>query len=82
LDIFAGFLAVLILIGCFFAGAVFYTAIGAFIGWVVSLTPLGILVEEGLRIFNIEVSGKLPHLGAALGFITGFLKGTITIKKK
>ena len=65
-----------------FVMALVGTAIGAFVGWVVSLTPLGKLVVSGLMIFGFDASGKLVALGAALGFVTGFIKGVVSIKKE
>jgi len=49
--------------------------IGYFMGFIVSLTPLESHVVEGFRRFNIEVDGYLPHVGSAIGFISGLIRG-------
>ncbi len=58
--------------------AILYTAIGAFIGWVLSLFFLGDWVIDGMKIlFGIDISGHLVQVGAVLGFISGFFKGIL-----
>ena len=53
---------------------------GTIMGWIISLTPLGGLIEEGFNVFSFHATGKLPHIGAMLGFLSGFLKGLIEVK--
>ena len=59
-----------------FIGAILGTLIGALIGWVVSMTPLGNLVINGLRLFGVDVSGKLVELGATCGFLGSFFRSS------
>jgi len=85
-DAFAGFVVICIL-GLLFAGAIFLfaligTAIGAFIGWVISITPLGLWVEQGFSVFGFNATGMLTQIGAMLGFICGFLRGIVQVKSK
>ena len=85
-DAFAGFLVIcglaLFFVGALCIFALLGTAFGAFIGWIVSLSPLGSLVEQGFKVFHFDATGLLPHVGATLGFVTGFIKGLIQIKNK
>lgn len=69
--LFVGLIFVLVLLG---------TAIGAFVGWVVSLTPLGGFVESGFEAFGVHASGLLVQIGAMLGFISGFIRGLVEVK--
>lgn len=51
------------------------TAIGAFIGWVVSCTFLGTWVVQGFGLFGVTfASSNLYQIGAALGFVGGFFR--------
>ena len=74
-------LLALLFIGLIFGFALLGTAIGAFVGWVVGLTPLGQAVMKVW--FSLTyVECQLWELGAFLGFICGFLKGLITVEHK
>jgi ABC-type multidrug transport system permease subunit len=70
----------LLLIGLFFAFALLYTAVGAFVGWVVGLTPLGGAVTH---IWNTltRMEADCWQIGAFLGFLSGFFRGIIEVKK-
>jgi hypothetical protein len=72
---------VLILIASFFAYALIYTACGAFIGWVVGLTPLGGAV---IHIWNTMTHMDVGcwELGAFLGFVSGFFHGLVEVEKE
>jgi len=70
----------LITAGLFFLYIILGALIGTIMGWIISLTPLGSLVEEGFNVFGFHATGKLPHIGAMLGFLSGFLKGLIEVK--
>jgi len=52
------------------------TILGMFFGWVLSITPLGIYVENGLSYLNFNAKGHLIEIGAAVGFVSGFFKGS------
>jgi hypothetical protein len=67
-------------VGVLFVFALLGTAIGAFAGWVISLTPLGVLVENGFEAFGIHASGLLVQIGAMLGFLSGFIRGIVEVK--
>jgi hypothetical protein len=44
------------------------------VAWLVSLTPVGTWVAAGLKLFNISAQvDDLYKLGAAIGFVKGFL---------
>jgi len=73
----AGIAAILL-----FVSAIFGTALGAFAGWVLSLTFLGDFVIEGFKVFGIEASGKLVMIGALFGFVAGFFKPEIKNEAK
>jgi len=75
-------LTILIVFGSFFVYAILGTLVGAIIGWLVSITPLGSLVEGGFAVFSFDVAGRLPHIGATLGSVKGFFKGIIQVKKE
>jgi len=54
---------------------------GAFIGWLLSLTFLGNWIAAGLNMMNIKIqSGELFKIGAAVGFLSGFLKYSFSFK--
>lgn len=72
----------LIFIGTLFINAVLGTIVGAFTGWLLSLTFLGNWITAGLNMANIKVqSGELFKIGAAAGFLLGFLKYSFYFKK-
>jgi len=85
-DAFAGFLIIvgiaLVVTGVMFLFAIIGTAIGAFVGWVISITPLSPFVEQGFEAFGVPATGLLPHIGATLGFVGGLLKGIIQVEHK
>ena len=61
--------------------AIVGTVCGAFTGWIVSLTPLGAAVKKvWFSLTGVEC--ELWELGAFLGFISGFIKGAITVEKE
>ena len=57
------------------------TLVGAFVGWIVSMTPLGPWVVEGFKYFGFQVD-SLTSVGAMLGFTTGFLHGIFKAEVK
>ena len=66
-----------LVVAAFFLVAIASTLIGAFIGWVVSLTPLG----SGVMKIWTKLTGidcELWELGAFLGFVSGFFKSIIS----
>jgi len=66
-----------LVVAAFFVVAIASTLIGAFIGWVVSLTPLGSgVMKIWTKLTGIEC--ELWELGAFLGFISGFFKGILS----
>ena len=51
---------------------------GAFLGWIFSLTFLGRWIIEGFRAFRFDLSaGNLAQIGAAAGFLSSFFKFSI-----
>jgi hypothetical protein len=64
-----------------FVLALLFTVIGAFVGWVVGLTPLGGWVISGFSYFGVHVE-SLTNLGAMLGFIAGIFADTKINSKK
>jgi hypothetical protein len=54
--------------------------VGAFTAWVVSLTPIGSWIIDGLSIFGFNAQGKLVEFGALLGFVSGFFRSSATTK--
>jgi len=70
----------MIFIGAVFVSAIIGTAIGAFTGWIVSLTPLGSAVIK-IWYSLTHIKCELWELGAFLGFIAGFFKGVVTVKE-
>jgi len=69
----------IICISLIFVSAILGTAIGAFTGWIVSLTPLGsAVIKIWYSLTRIEC--ELWELGAFLGFIAGFFKGIVKVK--
>jgi len=74
-------LLTLAFIALIFGFALLGTAVGAFVGWVVGLTPLGgAVMKVWFSLTHVEC--RLWELGAFLGFICGFLKGVITVEHK
>jgi hypothetical protein len=61
-----------------FLYAVFGTFVGFVIGWVVSITPLGHVVENGFAVFWPAAKGHIVDIGAMLGFVSGFLGGSVS----
>ena len=58
-----------------FANIVFGTIIGAFTGWLLSHCLLGQWIADGLNASGIKAGiGELHIIGAAAGFLSGFLK--------
>lgn len=59
------------------------TLMGWVVGWVISVTPLAWHVEQGFAsLTGIDVTGMLPQIGSALGFIAGFISSTVYASKK
>jgi len=81
-DILTAIGAGVVIIVLLFVYVVAGTAIGALTGWVVSWTPLGKMVVKGLEILNLHAEGGLMAIGAMLGFVTGFFRGLITVRKE
>ncbi|MBU4374504.1 MAG: hypothetical protein KJ714_08745 [Euryarchaeota archaeon] len=53
--------------------------IGAFTGWLLSFTFLGTWIADGLNISGIKTTPDMLHkIGAAVGFVSGFLKFSIS----
>jgi len=69
-----------LLLGGLLYSAFIGTLCGAFIGWLVSLTPLGTAILK-VWVSLTHVECELWELGAFLGFISGFIEGVITVKK-
>jgi len=63
-----------------FLFAIFGTFIGFIVGWVVSITPLGPIVENGFAVFWPAAKGHIVDIGAMLGFVSGFLGGIVKVK--
>jgi hypothetical protein len=78
----AGLLIALIVMGYLFLYALLGTLIGAFSGWILSLTPLGPMVEEGLTLLGVQAKGKITVIGAMLGFIAGFFRQIVKVERK
>lgn len=72
-----------VFIGLVFLFSIAGALIGAFVGWVISITPvLGVLVEGGFEVFGVQAKGMLTHIGAMLGFVSGFIRGVVEVKKE
>jgi len=66
-----------LVVTAFFVVAIAATAIGAFVGWVVGMTPLGqAVIKIWMNLTEIEC--ELWELGAFLGFVSGFFKSIIS----
>jgi len=57
------------------------TVCGAFTGWLVGLTPLGAAVMK-VWFSLTHVKCELWELGAFMGFISGFIKGVVTVRER
>ena len=58
-----------------FANAILGVTMGAFLGWLFSLTFLGRWIVQGLGIFRLQIHpADLYQIGAAAGFISSFFK--------
>lgn len=57
------------------------TVIGAFAGWLLSITFLGDWVISGFAVFGIDAKGKLVIIGAVLGFLSGFFRDSSNTQK-
>jgi hypothetical protein len=69
---------VLMILGAMLIGP----AIGAVIGYVVSLSPLAAPVVSGLNALGLAVTGSnLVQIGAALGFAGGFFKPAVKMQQ-
>jgi len=67
-------IAGLAIVGGLFVIALASTLIGAFIGWLVSITPFGqAIMKIWFKLTGIRC--ELWELGSFLGFISGFFKG-------
>lgn len=79
--IWTGAIAVSIILILFFAiaGALF----GAIGGWTVEHTPLAEFVVTGMSGFGFHVQpSMLPAIGAFLGFISGFVRASVSTSSK
>jgi hypothetical protein len=61
-------------------GLVFLVAVGGalggfILGWVLNLTPLGPIVEQGLGFFIPGIKGSLPQFTASISFVAGLVGG-------
>jgi len=72
-------IAGLIAIAAFLLLAIASTLIGAFTGWLVGLTPLGLAVMK-IWIGLTGIKCDLWELGAFLGFISGFFRSVLSFK--
>jgi hypothetical protein len=54
-----------------FVVAIPSTLVGAFCGWVIGLTPFGVMVLNALAALGVE-GATLPEFGALIGFVSGF----------
>ncbi len=65
-----------------FINVILSTIIGAFSGWLLSWIFLGDWIAKGLNAVRVEVkSSELYIIGAAAGFLSGFLKYSFSIKR-
>jgi hypothetical protein len=69
-------------VGLVFVFVILGTLIGLFTGWVIHISPLRWWVEQGFLVVGFNVSGKLPHIGAMLGFIGGFFSSHLYSESK
>jgi hypothetical protein len=70
-----GALGVILIFGMALLGAV----IGAFCGWIVGFTPLGVWILNFLSAAHIETN--MVDLGAFLGFAGAFFSGSTSSNK-
>jgi len=61
-----------LVVGLIFFVVILSTIVGLFTGWVISISPLNWWVEQGFLAIGLDVSGKITHVGATVGFISGF----------
>jgi hypothetical protein len=66
---------ILLGLGCIFLSAIIGSLVGAFVGWIVGLTPLGLWISETFLAFGITIN--TIQLGTTLGFIGGFFSGGV-----
>lgn len=65
-----------------FINVILSVVIGAFSGWLLSWTFLGDWIAKGLNAIGVEVkSSELYIIGAAAGFLSGFLKYSFSFKR-
>ena len=65
------------------ANIVLGVVIGAFAGWMFSHSLLGRWIADGLNATGIKVGiGELHKIGAAAGFLTGFLKFSFSTARR
>ena len=69
----------LFLVAVILGSAIAGTVCGAFTGWIVGLTPLGAGVKK-VWFSLTHVECEPWELGAFMGFISGFIKGVVTVK--
>jgi hypothetical protein len=73
----------LIFMATLMINAILGVFVGAFTGFLLSLTFLGDWITAGLNILNIKIqSSELFKIGAAVGFLSGFLKYSFSFKGK
>ena len=80
-----GGLAALLVIAFFFAAPFLFPLLGAFSGWILSLTPVGAWIVSGFQAlgFTAITVNALPYIGAMLGFIKmGFAGMQVNTNKK
>jgi len=70
-----GLIFVLLGAALMFLYCIIGTLIGLVVGWVISITPLGSFVENGLSALGFDAKGHLLDIGAALGFVSGIIGG-------
>jgi hypothetical protein len=69
------FAAIVGIIAIFFFATI-GAIMGAVAGWIVGLVPIiGVLVKEGFMAFGVQ-NPNLVAIGAMLGFVAGFFKGS------
>lgn len=82
-NVLATILAVIVIVLATFVAVMIPTAIGALVGFVLTLTPLAGLIVTGLNsVLGTQLlSSSLVSIGAALGFVGSFLKGARPTQK-
>ena len=71
-----------LIVGAIFLFAILGSLIGLFVGWIISITPLGPFVTDGFNAFGFQTTGLLPQIGAAIGFVAGLFGGSHYSSKK